>query len=55
MFYFRDFQPRSNSINKLRQHQNFGVGVIKINNFFNPINPFCAVGITKKNVFWPKL
>jgi hypothetical protein len=37
--------------NKLCQCQNFGVGVIKINNFFNPINLFCAIGITTKDIF----
>ncbi len=29
----------------------FGVGVIKINNFFNPINRFYVVEITTKDIF----
>jgi hypothetical protein len=45
-------QSGENPIKKLPQRQNFGVGVIKINNFLNPINLFCAVRITTKDIFW---
>jgi hypothetical protein len=29
--------------------------VSKLDDFFNPINLFCAVGITTKDIFWRQL
>ena len=35
----------------MKHEKYFDVGIIKKNDFFNPINLFCAVGITTKDVF----